>query len=199
MAINTRVHSSTGYTPVELTFGTTARQYFRNPTDIARQDGDALADFNEALRGVHDAAKLNILASQMPRLANQPETIVTYQYGDYVLRDPRRMTGQVERRTHKLELNRHDPYKVIEQEESVDGMSNTVVVQDVNDSSVKHKFHHSTLYPFTGTPQEAKELARIDRQEYRLQKFLSVVGTTADRETLRVNVSYTDGTISDIP
>ena len=78
-------------------------------------------------------------------------------------------------------------------------MSNTVVVQDVNDSSVKHKFHHSTLYPFTGTPQEAKELARIDRQEYRLQKVLSVVGNTADRETLRVNVSYTDGTISDIP
>jgi hypothetical protein len=73
------------------------------------------------------------------------------------------------------------------------------VVQDVNESSVEHKFHHSTLYPFTGTLQEAKELARIDRQEYRLQKVLSVVGNTADRETLRVNVSYTDGTISDIP
>jgi len=61
MAINTRIYSSTGYTPVELTSGTTARQYFKNPADIARQDGDALADFNEALRNVHDAAKLNIL------------------------------------------------------------------------------------------------------------------------------------------
>ena len=94
------------------------------------------------------------------------------------------MTGQVELRTHKLELNRHGPYKVIEQEESVDGMSNTVVVQDVNDSSLKHKFHHSTLYPFTGTLQEAKELARIDRQEYRLQKVLSVVGNTVCRCSL---------------
>ena len=111
MAINTRTHSSTGYTPVELTFGTTARQYFKNPADIARQDGDALADFNEALRGVHDAAKLNILASQMPRLAKQPDTIVTYQYGDFVLRDPRRMTGQINLRTHKLELKRYGPYK----------------------------------------------------------------------------------------
>jgi len=75
------------------------------------------------------------------------------------------MTGQIDLRTHKLELNRHGPYKVVEEEESIDGMNNTVVVQDVNDSSVKHKFHHSTLYPFTGTLQEAKELARIDRQE----------------------------------
>ena len=78
-------------------------------------------------------------------------------------------------------------------------MSNTVVVQDVNDSSVRHKFQHSTLYPFTGTLLEAKELARIDRQEYRLQKVLSVVGKTAVKETLQVNVRYTDGTISDIP
>ena len=73
------------------------------------------------------------------------------------------------------------------------------IVQDVNDFSVRHKFHHSTLYPFTGTLLEARELARIDRQEYRLQKVLSVVGNTADRETLKVNVRYTDGTISDIP
>ena len=92
----------------------------------------------------------------MLRLANQPEKIVTYQYGDFVLRDPRRMTGKIDLRTHKLELNRHGPYKVVKQEESIDGMSNTVVVQDVDDSSVKHKFHHSTLYPFTGTLQEAK-------------------------------------------
>jgi len=35
-------------------------------------------------KGVHDAAKLNILASQMPRLAKQPDTIVTFQYGDFV-------------------------------------------------------------------------------------------------------------------
>jgi len=98
------------------------------------------------------------------------------------------MTGQSDLRTHKLELNRHGPYKVVEQEESLEGMSNIVVVQDVNDSSARHKFHRSTLYPFTGTLQEAQELARIDRQEYRLQKVLRVVGNTADRETLKVNV-----------
>jgi len=109
------------------------------------------------------------------------------------------MTGQINLRTHKLELNRYGPYKVVEQEESLDGMSNTVVVQDVNDSSVRHKFHYSTMYSFTGTLQEARELARIDRQEYRLQKVLSVVGNTADREPLKVNIRYTDGTISDIP
>jgi len=199
MAINTRVHTTTKYSPVELTFGTTARQYFKNPLDLARQDGEALMDFNEGLGAVHYAAELNTRAARMPRLANQPDTVVTYQHGDFVLRDPRKMTGQTDMRTHKLELNRHGPYMVVIQEDSLDGASNTVVVQEVNDSSRTHKFHHSTLYPFSGSKEEAQELARIDRQEHRLQSVLSIVGNTSDRDTLQVNVRYTDGTTSAIP
>jgi hypothetical protein len=68
LALNTIVHGTTGYAAVELTFGTAARQYHKSPNALRQGEHEDLMDFNAALINIQEAAKQNILASQLPRL-----------------------------------------------------------------------------------------------------------------------------------
>ena len=110
-------------------------------------------------------------------------------------------------RKNKLEPTNLGPYEVIRQERSVDGLSNTVVVREVNDRSVQHEFHASTLRLFTGQMgmdaeqrmQLAKELAQLDNLEYTIVKVLSMQGNTANRDDLVVMMQLEDGTVDQMP
>jgi len=199
LSINTTEHGTTGYTPCTLMFGETARQYIRSPNALRRAENADLMDFNTALDNVQEAARLNIVASQLPRLQQQPEIAVTYQPGDLVLRNPRRDTGAVGMRKNKLEPTNLGPYEVIRQEPSVDGMSNTVVVREVNDRDKTQEFHGSTLRIFPGTLQEAQELAKIDNLEFAITRVICLNGNTANRDELEVQVELEDGTIETMP
>jgi len=195
MAINCRTHGSTKYTPVELTFGTAARQYYKAPEDMRRTDAEALHEFNIALADVQEAGRLNVLASQLPRLRAQPDVIVTYSPGDLVLRDPRKLTGQLPLRTHKFEPLKRGPYEVLRQERD----SNTVVCCDVNDRETIHEFHHSTLTIFPGTTENAKELQKLDKFETRVIRVQSLTGNLQDRASIVVHCLFEDRTTAPLP
>ena len=207
LSLNTTVHGSTGQTPCTLTFGETSRQYMRSPSALRKSENADLMDFNQALDNVREAAKTKIIASQLPRLRKQPETRITYEPTDLVLRNPRRDTGAVGMRKNKLEPTNLGPYEVIRQERSVDGASNTVVVREVNDRSVQHEFHASTLRLFTGQMgmdaeqrmQLAKELAQLDNLEYTIIKVVSMQGNTAKRDDLVVMMELEDGSVDQMP
>ena len=60
MGINTRNHTTNGYTPAELTFESQAMHYFRSPQDMRLTQHDDLDDFQAALDTIRDAAKENM-------------------------------------------------------------------------------------------------------------------------------------------
>jgi hypothetical protein len=198
LALNTRVHGTTGYAAVELTFGTAARQYHKAPDAMNRAEHEDLLDFNAALTNVQEAARHNIMASQLPRLKNQPEIIVTYEQGDLVLRNPRKLTGATGMRTNKLEPTYWGPYKVIRQERTGQEWSNAVLVSEVNDTDKEHTFHASTLKIFTGTLEQAKELATQDRLEYTITRMLNMTGNTVNRDSLIITVELEDQTVQEL-
>ena len=200
LTLNTRVHGATGYAPVELMFGTAARQYMRAPSALARAENADLMDFNEALTNVQEAAKLNLIASQLPRLRDQPTVALAFEKGDLVLRNPRRDTGSVGLRKSKLEPTNLGPYEVLEQYAGPDATrSNSVKVREVNNSTKTHEFHTSTLRMFVGGMELAKELAKLDDQEYTIIRVINLQGNTARRDTLVVLMELEDNSIEEMP
>ena len=199
LSLNTRVHGSTGYTPVELTFGTAARQYLPRPQDLRRGDANALMDFNAALDNVQQAAMINIRLSQLPRLQRQPEVITNFEPGDLVLRDPRTNTGAARLLTNQLEPLRHRPYLVVEQERHGADITNTVVVRELNNLAKTHRFHHDTLSIFVGTIEQAQRIAQLDNPEFKIIQILSVTGNTSIRTDLTFHVRLEDGMLTDMP
>jgi len=197
--LNTRTHGATGYAPVELTFGTTARQYQPSPNALRRADNPELMDFNQALDRLHEAAKLNIIASQLPRLKKQPETFTRFSPGDLVLRNPRKHTGALALRGNKLEPTNWGPYVVEEQARTGDDIANTVKVHEVNDSSREHNFHASTLKIFPGNLEQAKEAAKMDRLEFTITRVLTLQGNPRNRDTLEVMVELEDNSHLTLP
>ena len=60
LVINTKSHTTTGYTPVELTFGPQAMHYFRKPQHIEITQHDDLDEFQNALDAIRAAAEENM-------------------------------------------------------------------------------------------------------------------------------------------
>ena len=116
-----------------------------------------------------------------------------------MLRNPRRDTGAVGLRKSKLEPTNLGPYEVIRQERSVHGRSNTVRVREVNDRAREHEFHAATLRIFIGGMELAKELEKMDHMMYTIIRVISVLGNTARRDQMQVQVELEDGSIEEIP
>ena len=151
-------------------------------------------DFNKALDNIHEAARNNIIKSQLPRVRKQPELVIKYAPGDLVLRNPRRYTGTLTLRQHKLEPSNLGPYQVIEHHTNANELSNTVEVSEVNNSSKTHTFHASTLKIFPGTLKQAQELAKIDGQEFSINRVLTMHGNVHNKDTLEILVELEDNT-----
>jgi hypothetical protein len=198
LLLNTRVHTSTGFAPVTLTFGQWAQQWYTRPEDMATSEGqpttagqDALRNFDEHLREIQDTAKQNIIKSQSRRLMLQPEFTVRYQPGDLVLRDPFTNTGHVgyALKPRKLLPRYLGPYKVIQQQPN----SNSVDCHDYLDAGKLHTFHHDTLTLFIGTHQDALNLLRLDSDEEPLDCITDHKGNSAVRTEMQFKATFADG------
>ena len=197
--LNTRIHGTTGYAPVELMFGTMARQYQPSPNALRQAENPDLYGFNQALERIHAATRENILASQLPRLRNQPAVRTTFSPGDLVLRNPRKHTGAVTMRGNKLEPTNLGPYVVIEQERTGEDISNSVHVYEINDAAKEHVFHASTLKIFPGTLEEGKEAAKQDKLEFSITRFITLQGNPRKRDELEAIAELEDGSQLTLP
>ena len=197
--LNTRIHGTTGYAPVELMFGTAARQYQPSPNALRQAENPDLYEFNQALERIQAATRDNIIVSQLPRLRNQPPIITTFSKGDLVLRNPRKHTGAVTMRDNKLEPTNRGPYVVLEQARTGDDISNTVHVHEVNDTDKEHYYHASTLKIFPGSLAEAKEAAKQDNMEFTIVRIIATQGNPRNRDEFEVIAELEDGSQLTLP
>jgi hypothetical protein len=195
LSINMRTHTTTGYSPIALTYGRTAMHYFRQPLDVHLPQHTDLDEADQDLKNLQEMARRNMVQAEQKRLKIQPTAYVTYHTGDLVLRDPITQTGAIRLRTRKLEPHYMGPYMVMEQKHE----SNCVICSELHDDSKIHKFHHSTLRIFDGTTEQAKQLALIDKQEHAISAIIDHTGSTARRSTLTFKVQFTDGSTDALP
>jgi len=200
LILNTRQHSATGYTPIELTYGTEAKRYFVKPEQPSSKGAvAALEAFDEHLRAINEEAVNNIETAQKKRLKKQPDNVVRFNRGDLVLYNP---TSNTPFRKSKLQADRLGPYEVIGQPKTVGSArwrsedpvySNTVFCKHVN-SDMEVKFHHTTLSIFTGTLVEAKALQRMDAREFKVVRISGHRGNVRIKRDTEYEVTYEDGT-----
>jgi hypothetical protein len=60
----------------------------------------------------------------------------------------------------------------------------------------KKMFHVSRLKPFFGTREEALEIAKLDKNQYKIESFNWFTGNPHVRGSLEFNVTFEDGTIN---
>jgi transposase InsO family protein len=189
LLINTRVSTTTGFTPITLTFGQAAERYFRNPNDMQPSAKQELHRFDAALNMVQDTARTAIIAAQEKRLKLQPEFTTSYQPGDLVLRDPFTNTGAFGYaiKPRKLLPRFLGPYRVLRQ------TSNTVTCSEYLDEGKLHEFHHDTLQLFCGDHEDALTLLRLDSDEEPLVRLINHSKNTAKRSTMMFFAEFADG------
>ena len=189
LLINTRVSTTTGFSPITLTFGSAAERYFRSPKDMQPSAKQELHRFDEALTLAHDTARTSIIAAQEKRLKLQPEFTTSYQPGDLVLRDPFTNTGTLGYaiKPRKLLPRFLGPYRVLRQ------VSNTVTCSEYLDEGKKHEFHHDTLQLFCGDHEDALTLLKLDSDEEPLVRLINHSKNTAKRSTMMFFAEFLDG------
>jgi hypothetical protein len=177
-----------GLTPFQLKYGTEDAEYFRLPEELepgARCHSYLkLLDQNlKIVREISLKAQKDI-AEERRLGAGEPSK---YEEGDLVLWNPK------EKPTDKLDSKLtppwFGPYEVISQ------VKNDVEVFHIVMMS-KKVFHVSRLKPFFGTREEALEIAKLDKNQYKIESFNWFTGNPHVRGSLEFNVTFEDGTIN---
>jgi hypothetical protein len=178
--LNSAVHSETGFTPLELQFGSAAALYHTLP---APQSGtlshDYLQKLNDNLRTVTEASLKYQQELVQSKETKTPSNV--YQKGDLILRVN-------DSPISKLAPKYLGPYRVISH------YKNDVQAQHLTQGSIE-TFHSSKIKPFFGSDDEAKRLAMTDYDQYLVQEFRAYRGDPLHRTSVQFEVLFADGSV----
>lgn len=185
LIINESVHSETGVSPLEATFGSHDTPYFtfgkgKSPTEL--QEYVQVLDHNlKHLRSLSANFQAKVKAE---RTKDQPkDSANNYQHGDFVLK----LAGKLDRKT-KLHGRNLGPYRVICHKPG----NNLVQVQDLIKNTYRD-FHVSDLQVFVGSEEQAFSAACIDDNQHTIEGIIAFRGNPLKRTTCSFLVQYTDG------
>ncbi len=180
---NSMKHSETGFSAFELKFGTLdAKDYMLLPDNNLHVDAPAaLQLLNDNLKIIRDIS-YNWQQDLVRKRDNSNDTLNKYQAGDFVL-----FLYSVEKeRIHKLDTLFLGPYIVLTH------VHNQVTVRDLV-TDIVSTFHCTRVKPFIGTPEEAKEAALRDADQYYIDKFLAYKGDPQVRSSIVFFIRFADG------
>ena len=186
-ALNDRVHSETGRTAFELTFGTSDAKYFNLPDvqDSASISNAWLRALNESLRTVREITNDYQRKLIRQRTGGNPTAHAQRQYtpGDLVLYDELH-----DRRWRKCKLDSRfsGPYEVLSHNR------NDVECRHLVMKSIKF-FRVDRLTLFSGSRLEAERLAKEDADQYSILTIAAYKGNPARRSSMEFEITFEDG------
>lgn len=186
-ALNDRIHSETGRTAFELTFGTSDAKYFVLPTheDSTQISNEWLRQLNDNLRAVRQITSEFQKSLMERRMRHNPPAHRQRQYvpGDLILHNELH-DGQW--RQPKLSSRCSGPYEVIS--------------QNKNDIECRHLcmkniafFRVDRVSLFSGTRQEAERIAKEDADQFSISQTPGYKGNPARRNSLEFDITFEDG------
>ena len=187
-ALNERIHSETGYSAFELTFGSADAKYFRvsDARDPQRTATEWLHSLNASLQAIREITtnfQNELIAERMAANPQGSRTPVhaTYSVGDLVMYDS--LYTSTKRRAVKLANRALGPYRV--------------VGQNKNDVTCRHLctgvvsvFAVERLTLFTGTPDQADRLALEDADQEVIEGIDGWRGDPEHRRTMEFFVKF---------
>jgi hypothetical protein len=177
-AINSAVHSETGYAPMELKFGTQDLPY----NDIISNSAPTvLRELNANLKTIRSIL-LEYQISLVHKRSNANKAQNKYQPGDYVLFQ----YSQDGHMKAKLNAKLLGPYQVLTH------VKNDVTVRNLITTSVS-VFHATRLKPFYSSHEEAYEAALRDADQYLVATFIAYRGDPLIRTSISFNILFADG------
>lgn len=178
--LNNLTHSETGFSPYELTFGSTDAAYFKVPGPLDELHPDIfLKMMDNSLQRLR--AKSRIYQQNLVRERTKKNPIVQtlYKPGDFVLVPNRNKSS-------KLQPNYEGPFEVIAQHK------NDVQVKNIIRGDIK-TIHVERLKIFHGNAEEALKMAQLDNDEFVIDSFLAYKGEPLKRLTMSFLVRFADG------
>ena len=180
---NAMIHLETGFSAFELKFGSVDKEYMMLPDCeiLDKNAPDVLQCLNNHLRDIREIS-YKWQQDLVQKRDNSNDTRNKYQPGDFVL-----FLYSVEgERVNKLDARFLGPYKVLKH------VHNEVSVRNLVTDAVS-TFHVSRIKPFFGTPEEAKEAALRDADQYYIDMFMAYKGNPLVRSSMIFYIRFADG------
>lgn len=181
--INSAVHSETGYSPMELKFGSQDFQYMSLPDNsaISASAPKVLQELNSHLQVIREISR-KYQFSLADKRSNALESLNKYQEGDFVLF----LYSTEGHQLNKLDAKFLGPYKVITH------IKNDVTVRNLITDAIS-VYHTNRVKPFYGTKEQAHEAALRDADQYLIDKFLAYRGDPLVRTSVQFYILFADG------
>jgi hypothetical protein len=179
----------TGLSPNELTFGSEQMVYYTllDPMKNLEDKHEYLRKLNEYLRVAREESELfhKKIIERRAKENVDGDMVMRYQPGDLILFKPNPRS-----KAHKLVPTNLGPYRVHSQERS------EILCHQVA-TCVARQFHITRVYPFTGSEEEAFELACRDSHQYGVIEVLGYRGDPVSaRRYMTFLVRFADEDIS---
>lgn len=178
--LNSFVHSETGVSPYEATFGPYEARYFKWADNLSDSEGynEYMTHLQKTLSVVRARSKAfqnRLVAERLS--ANGPHTTLSSGSFVFVKRD---------KFESKLQPRFEGPFEVLSQ------FKNDVELRNLVRGDV-FKTHVENLKIFFGSREEAVELAILDNDEYQIDEFLAYRGEPNKRTSIEFLVRFSDG------
>ena len=170
-----------GLTPFQLKYGTDDAVYFRFPSNPLPEDAaKVLRALDENLHTVRERS-LQLQQDIAAERQRTTQAISKYQPGDFVLWNPKEQPS--DHLASKLSPNWLGPYQVVSHEKNDVTCTHLVLMSE-------HVFHVERLLPFFGSPQEALEAAKLDKNQFLIYSIDFFVGNPHKRSSMMFGVLF---------